>query len=78
MPKRSSKPPADLNRLASWITANATVEDRQAVDDGKNPAAVMLGRMGGLKGGPARARKLSKRKRQQIAAKAAATRWGKR
>jgi hypothetical protein len=41
----------------------------------KNPAAVELGRLGGLKGGHARAAKLSSRKRSQIAAKAAKARW---
>lgn len=40
----------------------------------KNAAAV-LGRLGGLKGGPARAKKLSPKKRRQIAKKAANARW---
>lgn len=43
----------------------------------KNPAAVTLGRLGGLKGGKARAEKLSAKKRSQIARKAAKARWGK-
>jgi len=43
----------------------------------KNPAAVALGRMGGLKGGKARAAKLSAKKRKAIAKKAAKARWGK-
>lgn len=43
----------------------------------KNPAAVALGRMGGLKGGKARAAKLSPAKRKAIAKKAAKARWGK-
>jgi hypothetical protein len=43
----------------------------------KNPAAVALGRLGGLKGGKARAEKLSAQKRKEIARKAAKTRWGK-
>jgi hypothetical protein len=43
--------------------------------DGKNPAAVALGRLGGLKGGPARARKLTKEQRSEIAKKAAEARW---
>jgi hypothetical protein len=43
----------------------------------KNPAAVALGRLGGLKGGKARAAKLSPAKRKAIAKKAAAKRWGK-
>jgi hypothetical protein len=41
----------------------------------KNPAAVTLGRLGGLKGGKARAEKLSPTKRKEIAKKAAAARW---
>jgi hypothetical protein len=44
----------------------------------KNPAAVELGRLGGLKGGKARAKALSPRRRKQIARKAAQTRWGKK
>ena len=43
----------------------------------KNPHAVALGRLGGLKGGPARAKKLSKKKRSEIAQKAAKSRWSK-
>lgn len=42
----------------------------------KNPAAVALGRLGGLKGGKARAAKLSAKKRKEIAKKAAKARWG--
>lgn len=44
----------------------------------KNPAAVALGRLGGLKGGPARAKKLSKKRRQEIAKKAVLARWKKK
>lgn len=44
-------------------------------DAGKNPAAVALGRLGGEKGGKARAAKLSPAKRKAIAKKAAAARW---
>ena len=44
----------------------------------KNPAAVQLGRLGGLKGGPARARKLTQQQRAEIARKAALSRWAKR
>jgi hypothetical protein len=46
-------------------------------DAGKNPAAVALGKLGGAKGGKARAQKLSPTKRKQIAKKAARKRWGK-
>jgi hypothetical protein len=44
----------------------------------KNPYAASLGRLGGLKGGPARAQKLSAKRRREIAAKAARARWGKK
>lgn len=44
-------------------------------EEGKNPAAVALGRLGGLKGGAARARSLSAKKRSEIAKKAARARW---
>lgn len=44
--------------------------------DGKNPAAVALGRLGGMKGGKARAAKLTQEQRTEIAKKAAAARWG--
>jgi hypothetical protein len=47
----------------------------EKADDGKNPAAVALGRLGGLKGGKARAKKLTKSQRSAIARKAAAARW---
>ena len=45
--------------------------------EGKNPAAVALGRLGGLKGGKARTAKLSPERRKEIAQKAAQTRWNK-
>ena len=74
MPRRSSKRPADVNRLAASIVADATSEG-EAQDDGKNPAAVALGRLGGLKGGKARAKKLTKARRSEIARQAAQARW---
>ena len=43
----------------------------------KNPAAVSLGRLGGLKGGPARAAKLTTKEKTRIARKAALARWSK-
>ena len=79
MPKRSSRP-RDTNQLAKSIvdlaTGSTPVEPQ--ADDGKNPAAVALGRLGGLKGGKARAEALSKKKRAEIAKKAATTRWAKK
>lgn len=76
---KKPKRPRDANQLASLVVAMATgqVSEAPPVDDGKNPAAVALGRMGGLKGGKARAAALSKKRRAEIAKKAAAARWGK-
>jgi hypothetical protein len=79
MPKRSGKRPRDLNRLASTIVDEATGEaPKTDPDEGKDPAAVALGRKGGLKGGKARAAKMSAKERSEAARKAAATRWGAR
>jgi hypothetical protein len=76
MPDRSRKRPRDLNSLAASIVGDATDETpEQAPDDGKDPAAVALGRRGGLKGGKARAAKLTPEQRSEIAKKAAAARW---
>ncbi len=74
--KRSS----DLNVLASQVVAEATQEEKpiEIPTKEKNPAAVTLGRLGGLKGGPARAKKLSSKKMRAIAQKAAKVRWAKR
>ena len=89
MPKRSSRP-RDINQVAASIVAQATGQPLSALatkDDAmkpdaehviaKNPAAVELGRLGGLKGGKARAAALSKRKRSEIAKLAADARWKK-
>ena len=76
MPKRSRKP-RDLNRLASAIVHEATGEAPEEPPSDKNPHAVALGRLGGQKGGRARARKLTPEQRQEIARKAAHARWGK-
>jgi len=76
MPDRSRKRPTDLNSLAASIVADSTDEDKaEPTDDGKDPAAVALGRKGGLKGGKARAAKLTPEQRSEIARKAAAARW---
>lgn len=71
------KTPRDINQLAAFITKSAT-ESVKPVPKEKNPAAVALGRLGGLKGGKARAEKLSKKERKHIAQNAARTRWPKR
>lgn len=73
------KRPRDLNQLAKFIMDVATGEaELPKTEDGKNPAAVALGRKGGLKGGKARAEKLSPSKRSEIARIAAASRWNKK
>lgn len=69
MHKRSSN--SDINEIAASIVAQLGGESIGS----KNPAAVALGRMGGLKGGPARAKRLSRSKRSRIARKAANARW---
>ncbi len=75
MTKRLKRPrdPISLAKLIGDIATGQT-EDAQP-DDGKNPAAVALGKLGGAKGGKARANSLSKEKRVEIARKAAAKRW---
>ena len=75
------KRPRDANRLAKSIVDLATgeVEDREATpeEQGKDPAAVSLGRRGGLKGGKARAKSMSPKRRSEIAKAAAKARWGR-
>jgi hypothetical protein len=72
------KRPRDTNQLAHLIAAIATGEGEDIkTDDGKNAAAVALGRKGGLKGGKARAESLTAKQRSEIAKKAAAKRWSK-
>ena len=78
MAERSRKRPADLNRLAASIVNDATDEDKRDPYEGKNPAAVELGRLGGVKGGKARAEQLTPERRSEIARKAAVARWSRR
>ncbi len=79
MPKRSSKrKKEDENEAAFRMVRESLGESKpEEPPKPKNPAAVALGRLGGLKGGKARARQLSARKRAEIAKKAARARWGK-
>ena len=85
MPARSSKTPRrprDVNALAASIVAAATAEEPEEKaepmpEDAAHLAAVALGRRGGLKGGKARAEKLSTKRRAEIAKKAAKARWKK-
>jgi len=85
MPERSRKKkprPKDLNELARSIVDQATGDEQPEEEPedtfGKNPAAVALGRLGGKKGGPARAKKLSAKQRSEMARKAAQARWAKK
>ena len=71
MLKRLSK--KDINGIAASL-----VKTTAKGSPHKNPAAVALGRLGGLKGGKARAKKLSSKRLKEIAKKAAKSRWSKK
>ena len=77
--KKAPEVREDASTLAFRIVAEATGEAPKTPDPdaGKDPAAVALGRKGGLKGGKARAAKMTKKQRTASAKKAAAVRWGK-
>lgn len=82
MPDQSSKKPKrlpDLNVLVSEIVRMATEDESgtSGKEDQKNPHAVALGRLGGKKGGRARAEKLTPEQRKEIAKTAARARWKK-
>jgi hypothetical protein len=82
---KKNKPESDVNVTAFEILKAVTGEPAQSRNETspakkkeppvKNPAAVALGRLGGLKGGKARAKKLSPKRRGEIASKAAKARW---
>lgn len=84
---RNPKRPRDLNQRAASTVARATGDESQTVPEAqlapeatpeeRHAAAVALGRLGGKKGGPARAKKLTAEERRESAKKAANTRWGK-
>jgi len=79
--ERKRRKTEDVNQIAASIVEAVTSSDRSRGGHPakeKNPAAVVLGRLGGLKGGKARAEKLSAKKRTQIAKKAAQARWSKK
>lgn len=73
MPNRSGKK-QDINEKAFSIVQKLTSQAPEEKSD-KNPHAVALGRLGGLKGGKARAEKLSAEQRQKLATSAANARW---
>lgn len=85
MTERSSKRKKrehDFAVTAYRVVQEATAEPEEALEDAeptpeeRHAAAVALGRLGGKKGGKARAEKLSAKRRREIAKKAAAARWG--
>ena len=77
MPDRSRRP-RDGNQLAKLVVDIAIGEAKDVAEDtGKSPAAVELGRKGGLKGGKARAASMTPEQRKEAAQKAARARWGK-
>lgn len=73
MPKR----PRDPNQLAKLIADIATGEVEDAVSGGKKRPQAKRGQLGGLKGGKARAKRLSRKDRAEIARLGAAARWKK-
>jgi hypothetical protein len=77
MPKRSS---SDINETAFRIVQQSTGQAAPVLPPipAKNPAAVALGRLGGLKGGKARAESLTAKQRSEIAKRAALKRWKSR
>lgn len=81
MPKRSSKtkpPERDVNQSAFDAVQHVIRLTEGAADRAeKNPAAVALGRLGGLKGGKARAESMTAKRRTAIATRAAQARWQK-
>ncbi|MDQ2729207.1 MAG: hypothetical protein M3Y91_15420 [Actinomycetota bacterium] len=75
MAKRS-RMPRDTNQLAASIVAKTTSDEPEPdPDEGKDPAAVALGRRGGLKGGKARAERMTAEERSEAARRAARVRW---
>lgn len=82
MQNRSSKGRRVREKDANTLAKNVIDEiieltESEDFEPKKNPAAVMLGRKGGLKGGKARAEKLSPERRREIALKASLARWKK-
>lgn len=75
---KTPKRPRDSNQLAKLIADLATGEKTDPLPTHeKDPAAVALGRKGGLKGGRARAESLTPKERSEISQKAAKARWKK-
>lgn len=77
MPEKHPKRPRDPAQLAKLMIdiASGEVEDQSTAQDEKDNRAVERGRVGGLKGGPARAKKMTAAQRKQVAKDAANARW---
>ncbi len=67
--------PRDMNQRAKAVLDLATGEREATPEVDKHSPSVELGRLGGLKGGPARAAKLTPERRREIARRAAGARW---
>ncbi len=82
MAEKYPKRPRDLNQWAKRMVDIATgiASDREPTpdEDGKDPAAVARGKLGGAKGGKARAEALSQPQRSEAARKAVKARWAKK
>lgn len=78
MPKRSSKREDEAQAAVRIMETLAERSEREPIPADVSAAAAALGRRGGLKGGPARAAKLTAKKRSEIAKTAAAARWKKK
>jgi hypothetical protein len=74
----TKRPPKDSNQLAKYIVEVTSGESEKIEPPKKNPHAQALSKLGASKGGKARAKNLSPRKRKTIARKAAEARWGKK
>ncbi len=76
--RRHKQGPEDFNEIAFRVVQQATGQAEPESPDEKNPAAVALGRLGGLKGGKARAAKMTPEERSAAAKKAVEARWKKK
>lgn len=76
-PTKKPKRPRDPNQLAKQVVDEATGQAEPEYEPDKNPAAVELGKLGGAKGGKARAKKMTAEDRSDAARKAARARWKK-
>jgi hypothetical protein len=76
--KKGELEPSDLEKVATAVAEETSENDPTSKESTKNPHAVALGRLGGQKGGKARAEKLTPEQRSEIARKAVQARWAKR